>query len=438
MVGDLEQRVVRKLTWRIVPFVMLLYFVAYLDRVNIGFAALQMNRDLGISDAAFGLGAGIFFLGYFLFEVPSNLILHRVGARIWIARIMFTWGIISGAMAFVQGPTSLYILRFLLGVAEAGFFPGIILYLSYWFPARYRATIIAMFMAAVPISIAIGSPISGALLELDGALGLHGWQWLFLVEAAPALLLSVVVLFYLTDKPAEAKWLGEDERAWLVTELHRDRANTATAHDLRGGLKALTDPKILALGLVYFGTSAGLYALGIWSPMVIAQFGATPLETGFLNAIPPIFAIAAMIWWARHSDRTGERYFHVATACLVASAGLVLAAGATGLTMVLVALALVNMGISAAKAPLWAIPSQYLGGTAAAAGIAAINSIGNLGGFAGPAIIGLVKQRYGGFAGGLVAVSVMLIFSAALILWLSRGRNRTSDQESKVGKNASL
>ena len=415
-----ERRVIRKVTRRIVPLVMLLYFVAYLDRVNIGFAALEMNSDLGISATVFGLGAGLFFIGYFLFEVPSNLMLHRVGARLWIARIMVTWGLVSAAMAFVQGPLSLYVLRFLLGVAEAGFFPGIILYLGYWFPQRHRATITAMFMAAVPISAAVGSPISGALMEMDGLGGLHGWQWLFLIEAAPAVLLSIVVLKYMTEDPAKANWLEADERQWLIRELEVDRSGTAQAHSVVDGLRSLLDPRILALGLVYFGTSAGLYALGIWAPQVIAQFGTSGLETGLLNAIPPILALFGMIWWARHSDVTRERYAHVAIACLLAALGLFLATRATSLGWVVVALSLVNIGIAAAKPPLWALPSQFLGGTAAAAGIAAINSIGNLGGFAGPTLIGIIKDRTGSFGGGLIAVAMMLGFSAILIRFLSR------------------
>ncbi len=414
----LEKRTVRRLTLRIVPFIMLLYFIAYLDRVNIGFAALTMNSDVGLSQAAFGFGAGVFFIGYFLFEVPSNLILHRVGARVWIARIMLSWGVISAAMAFVQGPISFYVLRFLLGVAEAGFFPGIILYLSYWFPARHRAGITAMFMAAVPISIALGSPLSGALLGLDGLMGMKGWQWMFLIEAAPAIVLSGVVLVYLTDRPEKAKWLEDDERAWLVDTMNSEQSATEQAHGSASVLKALTDLRVLALALVYFGTSAGLYTLGIWAPQIIAQFGVSPLATGFINAIPPIFAVAAMIFWARRSDRTGERHWHVIVACLVAAAGLLLAANATGLVMVVAALVLVNVGVSSAKPPLWSMPTQFLSGAASAAGIAAINSIGNLGGFAGPTIIGWIKSTTGGYEGGLIAVGVSLLVSAALVLLL--------------------
>lgn len=435
MASDLEKRVIRKLTRRIVPFIMLLYFVAYLDRVNIGFAALTMNDAIGLSSAAFGFGAGIFFIGYFLFEVPSNLILHRVGARIWIARIMITWGLISGAMAFVQGPTSFYVLRFLLGAAEAGFFPGIILYLSYWFPARYRAGVTAMFMAAVPISIAIGSPISGALLLMDGLLGLQGWQWLFLVEAAPAIILAGVVLVYLTDRPDKANWLTDEERSWLVEEMRIEEHQVTQDNGDHSALRALANPWVLSLALIYFGTSAGLYTVGIWSPQIIAQYGVGPLATGLINAIPPIVAVLAMVLWARHSDRTGERNWHVFIACLIAAAGLGLAAYSASLVAVVLTLILVSAGVSSAKPPLWSIPTQFLTGAAAATGIATINSIGNLGGFAGPFIIGWIKDETGGYRGGLLSVAAALVFSAALVLVLARQRQRRSTSETIATAN---
>jgi ACS family tartrate transporter-like MFS transporter len=258
MNSHLEKRVMRKVTLRIVPFIMLLYFIAFLDRVNIGFAALTMNQDLGFSPTVFGFGAGIFFLGYFLFEVPSNLILHKVGARIWIARVMITWGLVSGCMAFVQGTTSFYLLRFLLGVAEAGFFPGIILYLSYWFPAAKRAQVTAIFMAAAPLSTALGSPISAALLEMHGLLGYAGWQWMFVLEAIPALIFGIVVLFYLTDRPAKAKWLTDEERAWLEKTMQAEEQARAANQSHSSAWRGLADKRVLALALVYFGTSAGL------------------------------------------------------------------------------------------------------------------------------------------------------------------------------------
>jgi ACS family tartrate transporter-like MFS transporter len=425
MSAELETRALRKVTLRIVPFVMLLYFIAFIDRVNIGFAALTMNKDLGFSPTVFGVGAGIFFLGYFLFEVPSNLVLYKVGARIWIARVMITWGLISGAMAFVQGPNSFYAVRFLLGAAEAGFFPGIILYLSYWFPARQRAAVTAIFMAAAPLSTVLGSPVSGALLEMHGLLGLSGWQWMFIVEAVPALILGVMVLFYMTDRPEKAKWLRDDERNWLVTTMNAEAAKKAgtASHSVWRGL---ADPRVIALSLVYFGTSAGLYTLGIWAPQIIKEFGLSSLQVGFLNALPGIVAIVAMVVWARHSDRSSERTWHVVGACLLASLGLVLAGFAGSVLAVLLALTLVNIGISSAKPPLWSMPTLFLSGSAAAAGIATINSIGNLGGFVGPAMIGWIKDLTGSFQGGLFFVAGLLVLSAVLTLVLARSQ-RTSD-----------
>ncbi|UQR61953.1 MFS transporter [Bradyrhizobium sp. C-145] len=421
MASEIQTRVLRKITLRIVPFIMLLYFVAFIDRVNIGFASLTMNKDIGLSPAVYGFGAGIFFWGYFLFEVPSNIILHKIGARISIARVMITWGIVSAAMAFVQGPTSFYVLRFLLGVAEAGFFPGIILYLSYWFPARQRAAVTALFMAAAPLSTVLGSPISGALLEMDGMLGFKGWQWLFVLEALPAVLLGFVVLGFLTDRPEKAKWLAEDERRWLVETMNVETTSkVATAsHSIWRGL---ADPRVLALSLIYFGTSAGLYTLGVWAPQIIKQFGLSSLQVGFLNALPATAAVIAMILWARHSDRTGERTWHVVWACLIAAAGLAYAGLAAGVVAVLVALTLVNIGISSAKPPLWSMPTLFLSGPAAAAGIATINSIGNLGGFVGPAMIGWIKDQTGSFVGGLYFVAGLLVLSAVLTLLLSRAQ----------------
>lgn len=422
MTSALERRVMRKVSLRIVPFIMLLYFIAYIDRVNIGFAALEMNKDLGFSASVFGFGAGIFFWGYFLFEVPSNIILDKVGARVWIARVMITWGIVSACMAFVSGATSFYVLRFLLGAAEAGFFPGIILYLSYWFPHHRRAGVTSLFMAAAPLSVVLGSPLSSALLELHGFYGLAGWQWLFIIEALPAVVLGVVVLFYMTDRPEKARWLADDERAWLIETMAAEAAaKPAAHHSIWSGLANI---RVLALALVYFGTSAGLYTLGIWAPQIIKGFGLGNIEVGFVNAIPPTVAVVAMYLWSRHSDRTGERTWHVVIACLVASVGLVLAGGATTVVAVVAALTLVNVGISAAKPPLWSMPTLFLSGPAAAAGIATINSIGNLGGFVGPAMIGWIKEQTGSFLGGLYFVAGLLVISAVLTLILARASGR--------------
>lgn len=415
---DIEKRTLRKITWRIVPFIMILYLIAYIDRVNIGFAAITMKEDLGFTASILGFGAGIFFLGYFLFEVPSNIILHKVGARIWIARVMVTWGIIAGGMAFVESSTSFYVMRFLLGVAEAGFFPGIILYLSYWFPARNRAGVIALFMAAAPIATAIGSPISAALLEMHGIMGLAGWQWMFLIEAIPAVILGVVVFFYMTDRPEKAAWLKPDEREWLVKTMQAEEANKGDQqhHSI---LRGLANPRVLALALIYFGTSAGLYTLGIWAPQIIKELGVSSMTVGLLNAIPPIISVVAMILWSRHSDKTNERTWHVALACLTAAVGLAIAASTGSMFGLIAALTIVNVGISCSKPPLWSMPTMFLSGAAAATGIATINSIGNLGGFAGPAMIGWVKDQTGSFAGGLYFVAGLLILSTVLTLVLS-------------------
>ncbi|MGA3250215.1 MAG: MFS transporter [Paraburkholderia sp.] len=419
--SDLEARVSRKLMLRIIPFVMLLYFVSFLDRVNVGFAGMTMNKAIGLSPTAFGLGGGLFFIGYFLFEVPSNLILHRVGARLWIARVMVTWGIVSAASAFVVGPNSFYALRFVLGVAEAGFFPGVILYLSLWFPVRQRAVAAAWFMAAAPISTAIGSPISGAIMKLPPVAGLADWQMLYILEAIPAIILGFVVLKYMTDSPSKAHWMQSEEREWLMTKLKAEAdARELHAGHTAGALSALRDPRVLALALIYFGTSAGLYTLGLWAPLIIRQYGFGSFETGLIAGIPSVLAVIAMILWARHSDRTEERTWHVVLPCVLACLGFVLVGEASTALMVILALVIVNIGISAAKAPVWAMPSVFLSGAGAAAGIAMINSVGNLGGFVGPFVIGWLKNVTGSYSAGLYVVAATLAVSAIVTLMLSR------------------
>jgi ACS family tartrate transporter-like MFS transporter len=419
MEPNIEKKTMRRISWRITPFIMLLYFVAYIDRVNVGMAGLTMRSDLGLTASMFGFGAGIFFWGYFLFEVPSNIALNKFGARVWIARVMVTWGLVSAGMAFVEGPTSFYVMRFLLGAAEAGFFPGIILYISFWFPARHRAGVTALFMAAAPLSTAIGSPISASLLKLHGVMGLNGWQWIFIVEAIPALILAVVVLFYMTDKPEQARWLKEDERNWIVDAMNAEAVGKAgrAKHSILAGL---TNPRVIVLAFVYFGTSAGLYTMGIWAPQIIKQLGVSNMTVGWLSAIPPIVSVVAMVLWSRHSDRTGERTWHVVLPCLLAVIGLVVAASAHSVVGLIAALTLVNIGISCAKPALWSMPTMFLSGAAAATGIATINSIGNLGGFAGPAMIGWIKRTTGSYAGGLYFVAGLLVLSAVLTLLLAR------------------
>jgi ACS family tartrate transporter-like MFS transporter len=421
---ELEARVGDKLMWRIIPFVMLLYFVSFLDRVNVGFAAISMNPAIGLSSAAYGFGAGLFFVGYFLFEAPSNLMLHRLGARIWIARVMISWGIVAAAAAFTIGPKSFYLLRFLLGVAEAGFFPGIIFYLSVWFPTRQRAVAAAWFMAAVPISTAIGAPISGLIMQMPSLAGIANWQWLYLIEGIPAVILGCVVLQRLTDKPADAQWLSDEERAWLIATLEQEASVRAARHShTAGALQALCDVRVLALSLIYFGTSMGLYTLGLWAPLMIHQRGFSPWQTGLFTAVPSVAALVAMICWARHSDRTQERTWHVILPCLLGGAGFVLAGIAPGAGLLMLALTLANVGISAAKAPLWALPTTFLSGAGAAAGIALINSLANLGGFVGPYAIGRLKE-VGGYAAGLNVVGASLVLSAAVAWWLGRQTQR--------------
>lgn len=427
-VAAIEKSTIRKITWRIVPFIMVLYLIAYIDRVNLGFAALTMKDDLGFSSSVLGLGAGIFFLGYFIFEVPSNAILHKVGARLWIARVMITWGFVAAGMAFISSTYSFYFARFLLGVAEAGFFPGIILYLTYWFPTRYRASVVALFMAAAPIATAIGSPISAMLLKMDGIGGFYGWQWMFVIEAIPAIILGVVVLFYMTDRPEKAKWLSEEQRNWLITTMEEEnrQKQASVKHSLLSGL---TNPKVLALSLVYFGTSAGLYTLGLWAPQIIKTLGVDSMTVGLLNAIPPIISVVAMVLWSRHSDKTNERTWHVAIACIIAAVGLVLAANTSTVLALITALCIVNVGISCSKPCLWSMPTMFLSGSAAATGIATINSIGNLGGFVGPSMIGFIKDYTGSYNGGLYFVAGLLILSTIITLALSRSAKPSTNAQ---------
>ena len=413
----LEQRTIAKVSARLVPFLIVCYFVAYLDRVNVSFAALTMNKDLGLSASAFGFGAGIFFLAYFLFEVPSNLFLERVGARKWIARIMFTWGLLSGGMAFIVGETSFYVVRVLLGIAEAGFFPGIIFYLTLWFPAVYRARIVGYFMAAIPLSTVIGAPVSGLLLALDGFLGLKGWQWLFVLEAAPALILSVVVFFYLTDRPADATWLEPDERAWLVGRLEDERLQRETVrrYSVR---EALLNPKVLALSLVYFGAVATNYGLSFFLPQIVKAFGISNVQAGLVAALPYVVGLVSIVFWGRRSDRKMERRFHLAFPLFVASAGIAISTALDDPTMKMVALSVAGFGIFGCLPVFWTFPAAFLSGAAAAGGIALINSIGNLAGFAGPYAMGSIKDMTGSYTGGLLSLSAVGLIAMAIVLAL--------------------
>jgi MFS transporter, ACS family, tartrate transporter len=412
----------RKIAWRLIPYLMLCYFVAYLDRVNLGFAALTFKGDLGLSDAAFGLGAGIFFAGYFIFEVPSNIILDKVGARAWIARIMVTWGLVSAAMAFVQGETSFYIIRFLLGVAEAGFFPGIILYLTYWYTSAERAKMIGLFMVAVALSGIIGSPLSAYILAtMGGVQDLKGWQWLFIIEAAPAIILGIVTYFYLTDRPADAGWLTPEERQRVTARLATEKAGREAVRKFSVG-EALINPRVLGLSLVYFGIVTGLYGLGFWLPQIVKAFGISTSMTGWVVAIPYVFSAIIMIPWTRHSDQTGERVWHVALAAFLGGAGLIAGAYLGDPVLAMVALTLGSIGTFAALPTFWTLPTALLTGTAAAAGIALINAIGNLGGFAGPYLVGWIRDTFKDPALATASLGGFMILAGIITVALGQDR----------------
>jgi D-galactonate transporter len=412
--SDLETSTIRAISWRLIPFLVLAYFLSYLDRVNLGFAALTMNKELNFSPTVFSWGAGIFFIGYFLFEVPSNLALEKFGAGRWIARIMITWGIISALMAVVSGVWSFYGVRFLLGVAEAGFFPGIILYLTYWYPAEYRARFLAAFAIAVPVSTVIGAPVSGLLLGLDGAMGLQGWQWLFIIEGVPSVLLGIVTWFYLTDRPEKADWLSAEQKVWLAAKLDNEVAAKQAATHLTLG-QALSSPKVIALSLVYFGFVAALYGMQFWLPTIVKAFGFSNAQTGFVIAVPYLFGTVAMILWARHSDATRERVMHVGAPLLLTGIALGVCGYVTDPMTTMVVLTVAAIGVFCTFGVFWTLPTAWLSGTAAAGAIALINSVGNLAGFAGPYLIGWVKETTGSTSTGLLVLAVLPLLGGLLV-----------------------
>jgi D-galactonate transporter len=412
--SELETSTIRAISWRLIPFLVLAYFLSYLDRVNLGFAALTMNAELKFTPTIFSWGAGIFFIGYFLFEVPSNLALEKFGASRWIARIMISWGIVSVLMAFVSGIWSFYSIRFLLGVAEAGFFPGIILYLTYWYPAEYRARFLAAFAIAVPVSTVIGAPVSGLLLGLDGAMGLKGWQWLFVIEGVPTVLFGFVTWFYLTDRPASANWLTAEQKAWLSSRLESETAAKQAAKHLTLG-QALRSPKVLTLSLIYFGFVAALYGVQFWLPQIVKAFGFSNAQTGFVTAVPYLFGTVAMILWARHSDATRERVMHVGAPLLLTAAALGACGYITDPMMTMVVLTVAAIGIFCTFGVFWTLPTAWLSGTAAAGAIALINSIGNLAGFAGPYLIGWVKETTGSTTTGLFVLAALPLIGGLLV-----------------------
>ena len=408
--SDVERAAFRKAAWRLVPFLTLGYLLNYMDRNNVGFAALTMNAATGLTATQFGFGAGILFLGYSGFEIPSNIALYRFGARRWIARIMITWGIVSAATAVVSGPTSWSVLRFLLGVAEAGFFPGITYYIATWFPAEYRARMLAWFLVAIPASTVVGGPVSGMILQMNGVAGIAGWQWLFIIEGVPAMLLGVAALWLLPDRPEAATFLTDEERRAVQARIASERRENEQRHLW----PALKDTRVLILTLSQFGFTAGSYGVGIWLPQIIKTAGLSNLEVGFLTGGCYVVASVAMIAWAMWVDHTGKKISNLTVACLVATVGLVLAIVSSNVWISLAWITLALIGITSARAIFWTIPTRFLTGMAAAGGLAFINSIGTLGGFVGPYAMGWLRDATGSFDAGLMAMAVLLAMSTAM------------------------
>ncbi|WP_339467091.1 MFS transporter [Pseudomonas capeferrum] len=423
-----EQAVVRKVTLRIIPFMFLLYIVSYLDRANIGYAALEMNKELALTSEAFGFISGIFFIGYFLFEVPSNVMLNKYGARVWIARILVTWGLIAAATAFAQTANQLYVLRFFLGVAEAGFFPGVIVYLTYWFRSKELATTVALFTAAIPVSYIIGAPLSTWIMDNIKWLDWSGWRWMLFLEGVPAVFLGIACFLFLTDKPEQAKWLTQQEKDWLLAELERDRQSRKNVKRL-GVFKTMVNKKVLYLAFIYFVYQCGSLGVGYWMPQIIKGFSSelTHTQIGLIAMLPYIVATVAMVIWSRSSDRRNERKVHSAIPLAVAALGLVgagmLSSPVASMAMICVALS----GLYSFKSPFWALPTLFLDRATAAVSIAVINSIGNLGGFVGPSMIGVVKGNSQSAATGLLFLSALLLI-AFLMTALMRVTNKEPDQ----------
>jgi len=411
--GDVLSKVLR----RIVPFLFICYVISYLDRVNIGFAAITMNHDLGLTPSAFGWGAGLFFIGYFIFQIPSNLILHRIGARKWLACIMIVWGIIAAGTSLVTGPASFNLARFLLGLAEGGFVPGVFLYLAEWFPNAWRARAPATFLVGIPVASIVGSPISGAILTLHELGGLKGWQWLLILEGCPAILLGIACLFVLTDRPRNALWLNPSEKTWLMGLLASERTEVEKHHNytLR---QTLTNSRVLTLAVINFCAIIGGFGVQLWLPQIIKGFGLTNWQVGLINSIPYVFGAFAMVLWARSSDRSQDRTWHVVSTTLLSAAGLVLSAVLTSPTLSLMALTAAIVGSVSFQATFWAVPTTFLTGRAAAGGIALIVAVGNLGGFAGPYLIGRVKEATDSYSVALLVLAGFLCVGSALMLYL--------------------
>jgi len=422
---DIEKATMRCITWRLLPYLMLSYFIAYVDRVNVGFAALTM-KDIGLSESVFGFGASMFFIAYVLFEIPSNLALQKVGARLWVARIMISWGIVGMATSLVVGPYSFYLARFLLGAAEAGFFPGVILYLTYWFPRAYRARIIATFMVAIPVSNFLGSPLSALLLEMDGVAGLSGWQWLFLVESVPAVILGLLALRILTKSPAEADWLAPEQRAWLQHRL----ATEASAETLtKPSLWTLArNGQVWLFAVIYCGSSATSNALSLWQPQILKSFNLTTLQTGLLNMIPFGLASLFMILWGIRADQKAERMWATALPLALTSLSLFLTLATDSLSLTLVLLSLVLIGNYAVKGPFWALVTERLPASIVAASVAAINTFAHLGTGGASALLGIIRERTGSFALALTPLAVLTAAGALTVLYIGRRRQSELSQ----------
>ena len=412
---------VKKVFTRLMPVLFISYILAYIDRINIGFAAIRMNADLGISPYIYGLGAGVFFLGYFIFEIPSNLMLEKTGARRWIARIMISWGAISACMAFIQGPTSFIIVRFLLGVAEAGFFPGVILYLTYWFPLEYRARIIAAFMVAIPVSLAVGAPLSTAILQMDGIAGLKGWQWLFLIEGLPTVLFGFVFLTVMPDRPRDAKWLSDEERTWLQGTIDSEQRAVAAVHGT-SVLKAFADPRLIALAFIYFANTTANLGLAFFLPQILKSLGLSDMQTGLMTSVPYIVGTLGILVFGYVSDKYKERRWTLFAALALTGFGLIAAGLMTGSLLAVIVMAIAAVGIYGTKAPFWPLPSMFLTGSAAAGGIALINSVGNLGGFVGPTMVGWIREVTGSFEAGLYFLGGLALVAAILTLVVVNAR----------------
>jgi MFS transporter, ACS family, tartrate transporter len=420
--SSLESKTMRRVAWRLLPFLMVCYFVSFLDRVNVGFAALQMVKGLHMSPAVFGFGGGIFFVSYFLFEVPSNLLLEKVGARLWIARIMITWGFLAAGTAFVVGPRSFYTMRLLLGAAEAGFFPGVILYLTYWFPSEYRARIVGMFTVAIPVSSFLGSPISAALLGVDGWLGLRGWQWMFILEGAPAVLLGMFCLFVLSDKPSSAPWLDSHQKAWLNGRLQSESGRSKRVGQI-SLWRVLWNKHVLILSVTLAGSTAVSSGLQIWQPQIIKSYGLTNMQTGLLNSVPFALASVIMVLWGKRSDQTGERVWHTALPLVVTAVSLASAMVFNSLPAIIIILCLAVIGIYAGKGPVWALSAEWLSAGTAAAGLAQMNAISNLAGFGTTYVVGYIKQATGSYPLAILPLACLSAAGALAVLLIARGQS---------------